>query len=148
MNDLQNSLITQALAPQAVAATTETTGTAIDLRNATLGGYSDLVFILTSASGTDTSGTFAVKESDDNSSYGSAIASVTYNQTAAVGTYMISVRLGGARKRYLRCSHTAGNATSRVVGAIAIGLNPAHGVNGSTEALRATNAGLVARAVI
>lgn len=91
MNPLQNSLITQALAPQAVAATTETTGTVIDLQSSTLaalGGFSDIVFILTSASGTDTSGTFVVKESSDNSTYTAITnATVTYNQTAAVGTY-------------------------------------------------------------
>ena len=147
MNDLQNAYIAQALAPQSVAATTETTGTGLDTAN--LNGFSDVVFILTSASGTDTTGTFTVRESADNSTYdATAIASVTYNQTSAVGTYLISVRLGGARKRYLRCSHTAGNATARVVGAVVIGLNPGTGVNGATEALRATNAGLVARAVI
>lgn len=152
MNALQNSLITQALAPQAVAATTETTGTVIDLQSSTLaalGGFSDIVFILTSATGTDTSGTFVVKESSDNSTYTAITgATVTYNQTAAVGTYMISVQTGGPRQRYLRVSHTAGTATSRVVGAVAIGINPCNGINGSSEATRATNAGLVARAVV
>lgn len=148
MNILQNSLITQALAPQTVAATTETTGTAIDLQNTTLLGFSEIVFVLTSSSVTDTTGTFVIKESADNSTYGTAIASVTYNQTSAVGTYMISVRTGGPRLRYLRVSHTSGSATSRIVGAIAIGVNPVGGVNGSTEATRATNAGLLGRAVI
>jgi hypothetical protein len=61
---------------------------------------------------------------------------------------MISVQTGGPRQRYLRCSHTAGTATSRVIGAVAIGINPCNGVNGSTEAARATAAGLVARAVV
>jgi hypothetical protein len=146
-NTLQNSYITQALAPQTVAATTETTGTGVD--TATLNGFSDVVFVLTSSSVTDTSGTLTVRESADNSTYdATAIATVTYNQTSAVGTYMISVRLGGSRKRYLRVSHTSGSATSRIVGAIAVGCNPGTGVNGATEALRATNAGLVARSVI
>lgn len=152
MNPLQNSLITQALTPQAVAATTETTGTVIDLQSTTLaalGGFSDIIFILTSASGTDTSGTFVVKESSDNSTYTAITnATVTYNQTSAVGTYMISVQTGGPRQRYLRVSHTAGTATSRAIGAIAIGINPCNGINGSTEAARATAAGLVARAVV
>jgi len=146
-NTLQNSYITQALAPQTVAATTETTGTGVD--TATLNGFSDVVFVLTSSSVTDTSGTLTVRESADNSTYdATAIATVTYNQTSAVGTYMISVRLGGSRKRYLRVSHTSGSGTSRIVAAIAVGCNPGTGVNGATEALRATNAGLVARAVI
>jgi hypothetical protein len=148
MNILQNSLITQALAPQTVAATSETTGTAIDLQNTTLLGFSEIVFVLTSSSVTDTTGTFVIKESADNSTYGTAIATVTYNQTSAVGTYMISVRTGGPRLRYLRISHTSGSATSRIVGAVAIGVNPVGGINGSTETLRATNAGLLGRAVI
>ena len=152
MNPLQNSLITQALSPQAIAATTETVGTVIDLQSSTLaalGGFSDIVFILTSASGSDTTGTFLVKESSDNSTFTAITnATVTYNQTSAVGTYMISVQTGGPRLRYLRCSHTAGSATSRVIGAIAIGINPCNGINGSTEAARATAAGLVARAVV
>ena len=147
-NTLQNSYITQALAPQTVAATTETTGTGID--TATLNGFSDVVFVLTSSAVTDTSGTFTVRESADNSTYdATAIATVTYAQTTTVvGTYMISVRLGGSRKRYLRVSHTSGSATSRIVGAIAVGCNPGTGVNGATEALRATNAGLLGRSVI
>lgn len=152
MNALQNSLITQALTPQAVAATTETTGTVIDLQSSTLaalGGFSDIVFILTSATGTDTSGTFVVKESSDNVTYTAITnATVTYTQNPGVGTYMISVQTGGPRQRYLRCSHTAGSATSRAVAAIAIGINPCNGVNGSSEATRATNAGLAARAVV
>lgn len=148
MNILQNSLITQALAPQTVAATTETTGTAIDLQSTSLLGFSEIVFVLTSSSVTDTTGTFVIKESADNSTYSAAIATVTYNQTTAVGTYMISVRTGGNRLRYLRLSHTSGSATSRIVGAIAIGVNPVGGVNGSSEAARATAAGLIARAVI
>jgi hypothetical protein len=61
---------------------------------------------------------------------------------------MISVRLGGSRKRYLRVSHTSASSTSRIVAAIAIGCNPGTGVNGATEALRATNAGLLGRSVI
>jgi len=146
-NTLQNSYITQALAPQTVAAATETTGTGVD--TSTLNGFSDVVFVLTSSSVSDTSGTLTVRESADNSTYDStAIATVTYNQTSAVGTYMISVRLGGSRKRYLRVSHTSGSGTSRIVAAIAVGCNPGTGVNGATEALRATNAGLVARSVI
>lgn len=149
MNILQNSLITQALAPQTVAATTETTGTAIDLQSTSLLGFSDIVFILTSSAIADTSGTFVVKESADNSTYSAAIATVTYAQsTAVVGTYMISVRTGGARLRYLRVSHTSGSASSRIVGAVAIGVNPVGGVNGSSEPARATAAGLLGRAVI
>lgn len=149
MKILQNSFITQALAPQAVAATTETTGTVIDLQNATYGGFASIVFILTSASGTDTSGTFVVKESSDNSTYTTISgATVTYNQTSAVGTYMIHVTLGGPRLRYLRVSHTAGTATSRAIAAVAIGVFPANGVTGTTEAARATSQGLVARAVV
>jgi hypothetical protein len=148
-NALQNSYITQALTPQSVAATTETTGTVIDLQGVTnTGTFSDIVFILTSATGSDTTGTFVVKEGTDGSTFSTTVGSVTYNQSSAVGTYMISIRLGGPRARYLRCSHTAGNATARVIAAIAVGCNPAYGVNGSSEALRATNAGLVARTVV
>lgn len=144
---MQNAYIVNAIAPQAIASSSEQLGSAIDLQNATLGQFSDLTFVLTTDN-VATVTTFVIKESSDNSTY-TAITSATVTTTSATaGTYMINVSLGGPRLRYMKVSLTASNSTSHVVGCVAIGGFPAFGVNGTTEALRATNAGLVARAVV
>lgn len=146
MNDLQNSYVTTAYTPAALAATTESLGPAIDVTS--LGGFSDAVFFITTSS---TAGTVAVaiKESATSGGTYAAItnASVTLAASAA-GVAMISVRLGGPRLGFLKVSFTASSADSRVLSAVVVGLNPNYGANGSTEALRATNAGLLSRAVV
>jgi hypothetical protein len=146
MNTLQNAYVFNALAPQALAATTELLGSAIDLSQ--LGGLDTIVYYVSTNSITGDV-TVAVKESATTGGTYTAITNATTTLVASnAGTTMISVKLGGARLGFQKISLTAATATSRQVSAIAIATNPAFGVNGSTEALRATNAGLLSRAVV
>ena len=146
MNNLQNSYVYQALTPQALASTSELLGTAIDASK--LGSFSDLVFFVSTSSTVGTL-TVVVKES---ATTGGSYATITGTSLTMVpstaGTSMISVRLGGARLGFFKISITSDDATSRSLSAIALGVNPTQGVLGSTEALRATNAGLLKRTVV
>ncbi len=146
MQTLQNSYIKTAYTPAALASSSESFGTAIDL--AQLGGLDSAVYLITTSS---TAGDVTVKINESATSGGSytAITNATVTLTASVaGVAMISVKLGGPRLRYQKISFTAATTDSRVLSAVVIGTNPAQGVNGATEALRATNAGLLSRAVV
>ena len=146
---MQNSYIVNAFFPQLAAGTAEILGTKIDVQNSTLGTFSNLTFILSTAAADSGAVTFAIKESSDDSTY-TAISGASITTTASTnGTYMIDVNLGGPRLRYYKVSVTpATNVTTRILNCVCVGSNPALGVNGATETLRATNAGLVARAVV
>ena len=146
MNDLQNSYVTTAYTPAALASMSESLGPAIDVSS--LGSFSDAVFFISTSS---TAGTVAVAIKESATSGGSyaAITGASVSLAASTaGVAMISVRLGGSRLGFLKVSFTASTTDSRVLSAVVVGLNPALGVNGSTEALRATNAGLLSRAVV
>jgi len=146
MNILHNSYITPAYTPAALASTSESLGTAIDVSS--LGGFSDVAFLVSTSSQLGTV-TVAIKESATSGGSYTAITNATVTLAASTaGVSMITVRLGGPRLGFLKVSFTASTADSRVLSAVAIGVNPANGVNGSTEALRATNAGLLSRAVV
>ena len=146
MQTLQNSYVFNALTPQALAATTELLGTAIDLSQ--LGGLDSITYyVSTNSIAGDV--TVVVKESATTGGTYAAITNATTTLLGSnAGTTMIAVKLGGARLGFQKISLTAASATSRVLSAVAIATNPAQGVNGSTEALRATNAGLLSRAVV
>lgn len=146
MQNLQNSYIATAYTPAALASTSESLGSAIDL--AKLGGLDTIVYIVNTNS-TAGAVTVAIKESDATGGTYTAISGATVTLAASTaGTAMISVKLGGPRLQFQKISFTAATADSRVLSATYIGTNPAFGVNGSTEALRATNAGLLSRAVV
>ena len=144
---LQNSYITSGYISGVASGTSEILGTAIDLKNSTLGAFSNLTFILSTVA-SDTAVTFVIKESDDNSTY-TPITNASITTTAAGGVYMIDVNLGGSRKRYYKASLTPStNIATRALSCVVVGSNPAFGVNGADETTRATNAGLVNRAVV
>jgi hypothetical protein len=146
MNDLQNAYVTTAYTPAALASTSESLGPAIDVSS--LGGFSDAVFFITTSS-TAGAVTVAIKESATSGGSYTTITNATVTLAASTaGVAMISVRLGGPRLGFFKVSFTAATADSRVLSAVVVGLNPNYGVNGSTEALRATNAGLLSRAVV
>ena len=146
MQNLQNSYVFNALAPQALASTSELLGSALDLSQ--LGGLDTIVYYVSTNSITGDV-TVVVKESATTGGTYTAITGATTTLVASnAGTTMISVKLGGSRLGFQKLSLTAATATSRQVAAIAIATNPAQGVNGSTEATRATNAGLLSRAVV
>ena len=145
MNQLQNSYVYTALTPQALASTSELLGTAIDASK--LGSFSDLVFFVSTSSVVGTV-TVVIKESaTSGGTYTTTGATLTLAPSTA-GTSMLSVRLGGARLGFFKISCTSDDATSRLLSSVAIGINPTTGVNGATEALRATNAGLLKRSVV
>jgi hypothetical protein len=146
---MQNSYIVSTYLSGAASGTSELLSTKVDLNNSTLGSFSNLTFILSTAAADGGAVTFTIKESSDDSTY-TAISGATLTTTASTaGTYMIDVNLGGPRLRYYKVSLTpATNVATRTLSCIAIGTNPAFGVNGASEATRATNAGLVARAVV
>lgn len=146
MQNLQNSYIATAYTPAALAATSESLGSAIDL--AKLGGLDSIVYLI-STSATTGNVTVAIKESSASGGTYTAITGATVTLTGGVaGTAMISIKLGGPRLQFQKISFTAATNDSRVLSATYIGTNPAQGVNGATEALRATNAGLLSRAVV
>lgn len=146
MNDLQNSYVTTAYTPAALASLTESLGPAIDVSS--LGGFSDAVFFITTNS-TAGAVTVVIKESaTSGGSYTTITGSTITLAASTAGTAMISVRLGGPRLGFFKVSFTAATTDSRILSAVVVGLNPGLGVNGSTEALRATNAGLLSRAVV
>jgi hypothetical protein len=144
---MQNSYITSVYLNGTASGTSELLSTKVDLKNSTLGAFSNLTFVLSTLA-TDTAVTFVIKESSDDSTY-TAISGATITTTAAGGVYMIDVSLGGPRLRYYKVSITPSTSVAaRTLSCIAIGSNPAFGVNGDTEATRATNAGLVSRVVV
>lgn len=146
MNTLQNSYITTAYTPAAYASTSETLGPAIDL--AQLGGLGEVTYLLTTSSQLGTVAV-AIKESATSGGSYTTITGATLTLAASTaGTAMLCVQLGGSRLGFQKISLTPSTADSRVVSATVIGTDPAQGVNGSTEALRATNAGLLSRAVV
>jgi len=146
---LQNSYIVSAYLNGAASGTSELLSTKVDLLNSTLGAFSNLTFILSTAAADGGTVAFVIKESSDDSTY-TAITNASITTTASTaGTYMIDVNLGGPRLRYYKVSLTPSTSVAtRTLSCVAIGSNPAFGVNGATEATRATNAGLVARAVV
>lgn len=146
MNDLQNAYVTTAYTPAALASMSESLGPAIDVSS--LGGFSDAVFFITTSS-TAGAVTVVIKESaTSGGSYTTITGSTITLAASTAGVAMISVRLGGPRLGFFKVSFTAATTDSRVLSAVVVGLNPNYGVNGSTEALRATNAGLLSRAVV
>jgi hypothetical protein len=146
MQTLQNSYIKTAYTPAALASSSESLGAAIDL--AQLGGLDTVVYLITTSS-TAGAVTVAIKESATSGGSYAAITGATVTLAASTaGVAMISVKLGGPRLGFQKISFTAATTDSRVLSAVVIGTNPAQGVNGATEALRATNAGLLSRAVV
>jgi len=146
MEYLQNSYITTAYTPAALASTSESLGAAIDLSQ--LGGLSEINFLVTTSSQLGTV-TVAIKESATSGGTYTAISGATVTLAASTaGVAMICVQLGGPRLGFQKISMTASTVDSRVLSAVAIGGDPVKGVSGSTEALRATNAGLLSRAVV
>jgi hypothetical protein len=115
------------------------TGTAFD--TSVLGGLGEAACIVTFGNVAADTTVLKIEESDDNSSWADVTSggfSGTALPTAAAGDnklWLFHVELGGSRKRYLRVSCTPG-AAATLYGAVWIGLNPAQGINGSTEIAR------------
>jgi len=146
MEYMQNAYIVTAYTPAALASSSESLGTAIDLSQ--LGGLAEVTYLITTNS-TAGAVTVAIKESATTGGSYTAITNATVTLAASTaGTAMITIQLGGHRLGFQKISFTAATTDSRVLSAVVIGGNPVKGVAGSTEALRATNAGLLSRAVV
>ncbi|NBW13387.1 MAG: hypothetical protein EBR82_35805 [Caulobacteraceae bacterium] len=154
MNNIQNSLIVNAIIPTSTTSTsTATNGATIDLGAGSplaLGGFQSLNFIVNRGDTVAATTAFKVQENIATVWTDISGASVTMPSGTA-GTAMVSVTLGGSRQSQLRAVYTTGSAAGTYLfSAICVGQYPANGVVGATESARATSAGMVAggRAVV
>jgi hypothetical protein len=115
------------------------TGTAFD--TSVLGGLGEAACIVTFGNVAADTTVLKIEESDNNSDWSNVTNGGFSGVDLPLATggdnklWLFHVELGGSRKRYLRVSCTPG-AAATLYGAVWIGLNPAQGVNGSTEIAR------------
>ena len=118
---------------------TTNTGTAFD--TSVLGGLGEAACIVTFGNVAADTTAIKVEESNDNSAWVDVTNGGFTSTALPAGTggdnkqWLFHFELGGSRRRYLRVTCTAG-AAATLYGAVWIGLNPAQGINGSTEVAR------------
>jgi hypothetical protein len=142
MNVLLNSYIqggTSTGGPLSISAAN--TGVAFDTTN--LGGFGEVVGIVTIGAIAAAATILKIEHSDDNSSWGDlsgAAFTSTALPSAANKQWLFHIRTGGPVKRYLRFAITPGGAT--LYGAVWIGLHGAKGVTGTDEIQRSASQNL------
>ena len=156
MNDIQNSLIINAIIPTSTTSTsTATNGATIDLAAGSplaLGGFQSLNFIVNRGDAVAATTTFKVQENIASVWTDISGATVTLPSGAGgTGTAMVCVTLGSNRQAQLRAVYTTGSAAGTYLfSAICVGQYPSFGVRGTDESARAVSAGMVSggRAVV